>query len=214
MMLKTNFFGDSNIGLYGYASDKYCLLGCSPKGLKKIKAALKVPVHAFTFMNTQFAGMFSAGNSRGIVASKLVYEIRRLEEKMDILALDTRYTALGNLVLMNDKGIILSPLLRRHKNEISKFFGLPCEISKVAGLNVVGSAGIATNKGCLLHAKAREKEAALVSKTLGVPVDTGTVSFGSYYVKSGIIANSNGAAVSGSSSGVELGKISEALGFL
>src|SRR3989338_7924783 len=137
MMLKTNFFGDGNIGLYGYASDKYCLLGCGPKGLKKIREALRVPVHASTFMNTQFAGMFSAGNSRGIVASKLIYEIKRLEEKMDVLALDTRYTALGNLVLMNDKGIILSPLLKRHKNAIGKFFGLPCEISKVAGLNVV-----------------------------------------------------------------------------
>ncbi len=212
MIIKTSFFGDPNIGLYGYATDKYCMLGCNSKNNRKIKEALKVPVNVFRFMNTEFAGMFSAGNSHGIVASRVIGfdELK----KTGVLHLDTKYTAIGNLVLMNDNGIILSPLLRRHKSEIEKFFGLPCEVTTVAGLRIVGSAGIATNKGCLLYPKTKEKEKEIIEKTLGVTSDIGTVNFGSYFVKSGIIANSHGAAVSDRSSGIEMGKISEALGFV
>ncbi len=212
MIIKTSFFGDSNIGLYGYATDKYCMLGCNSKNNKRIKEALKVPVNVFRFMNTEFAGLFSAGNSHGIIASKVIGfdELK----KTGVLQLDTKYTAIGNLVLMNDNGIILSPFLRKHKAGIEKFFGLPCEVTTIAGLRIVGSAGVATNKGCLLHPKVKEKEREIIEKTLGVTPDMGSVNFGSYLVKSGIIANSHGAAVSDRSSGIELGKISEALGFV
>lgn len=212
--LKTTFKGDPNIGLYGFATDSYAFFGSSPD--KKVKEVLGVKIITSTILYTEFAGMFLAGNSQGIVVPKILeeYELPRVEKLFDVLVVNSRYTSLGNLVVMNDNGIILSPLLRRNKKQFEKFFGLEAEVTTIAGINVVGSVALATNKGCIAHPKIRQKEVALVERTLDVTLNIGTVSFGSRFVKAGLIANSKGFLVSTATSGSELGRINEALGFL
>jgi len=213
-ILRTNFLGDPNIGLYGFATDKYCMLGIKHKP-DKLKA-LDVKLNISTAMNSSLPSLFIAGNSFGIAVPALMelYELRHLEKLFNVLVLDTDYTAIGNLVLLNDKGAVLSPLLRKHKGDIKNFFGIPCEVSKVAGTVVTGSAAITTNRGCLVHPKVKEDEKKLIEETLQVKVDIGTVNFGSPFVKSGIIANSKGLVVSEACSGPELGRITETLGFV
>jgi len=215
-ILRTNFSGDPNIGLYGFATDKYCLMGLRQKVNKKIKTALGARLHVTSALHTDFASLFIAGNSTGIVVPRILedYELLQIKKSFDnVLVLDTDYTAIGNLILLNDKGIILSPLLRKQKDVVKKFFDLPCVVSRVAGTVVVGSAGVVTNKGCLLHPKVKPSEKNLIEATLQVHSDIGTVNFGSSFVKSGIIANSHGLVVSESCSGPELGRINEVLGF-
>ena len=114
-LLHTNFDGDPNLGLYGFATDSYCFLGV-PIVKKSYKDALKVPVRQCTVLETSLAGMFCAGNSSGMVVPSVIeeYEIDKIRKEFDnLLVLKTQYTALGNLMLMNDNGIILSPLLKR-----------------------------------------------------------------------------------------------------
>ncbi len=216
MFLRANFNGDPNIGLYGFATDKYVLLGLQPKMSKKIEEVLNVKASYSTVLYTDFPGIFCTGNSHGIVVPMILreYEIDKLKELFDsILVLDTDYSALGNLILLNDNGVILSSLLRKHKKEIREFFRLPCEVSKIAGTNMVGSMAIATNKGCIAGSGIRKNEIKILEDVLGMELGIGTVSFGSRFVRSGIIANSNGCVVSDTSSGPEMGRISEALGF-
>lgn len=214
MFLKTTFRDDPNIGLYGFATDKYAFFGSSPE--RKVKETLGVKIITSTILHTDFAGMFVAGNSQGIAVPKILeeYELPRVEKLFEVLVVNSRYTSLGNLVVMNDNGIILSPLLRRNKQQFEKFFGLSCAITTIAGINVVGSVALATNKGCIAHPKIRQKEVALIERTLDVTLNIGTVSFGSRFVKAGLIANSNGFLTSPQTSGPELGRINEALGFL
>ncbi len=214
-LILTNFYGDPNIGIYGFATDEYCLLGFGGKIAKRMRA-LKVPVKVCKAMNTSLVGMFCAGNSSGILVPKAIgeHETSSIEKAGDVLIIDSLYTALGNLVLMNDKGIVISPFLRRHRKDMADFFGIPCEISTIAGIRVVGSVAIANSKGCLVHPRIREKEKRIVEKTLGVPANVCTVNFGSPFLRSGIIANSSGLAVSDQSSGIETGKINEGLGFV
>ena len=215
-LLETNFNGDPNLGLYGFATDSYFFLGIST-AKKQFKNTLKVPFHNSTVLETSLAGIFCTGNSTGIVIPKIMeeYEIDKIKKIFDnVLVLKTKYTALGNLIMMNDNGVVLSPLLKSKKENIEKFFDIPCSVSKIAGLNVVGTAGLATNKGCIVHPKIKDTEKKVISKTLGVDIEISTVSFGSPFVKSGIIANSKGVLVSDASSGPEMGKITEALGFL
>ena len=217
MILRENFYGDVNIGLYGFATDKYCFLGLHLKVNKKIEDALGVPVHVSTLLGTDFAGIFTAGNSSGIAVSEHVemHELDALRKTFDdVLVLNTRFTALGNLVLINDNGIIISPLLRKSRKEIESFFKLSCVVSAIAGISVTGSCAIATNKGCVVHPKIKPVEKKLIEETLGVPVDISTASFGTPFVKSGVIANSQGLIISTSSSGPEMGRISEVLGFV
>lgn len=213
---QANINGDPNIGLYGFATDNYCFVGASGKIKERFNRALKVRIFSCPAMNTDFAGLFVAGNSHGVIAPKILeeYELDRIKKIFNVLVLDSDFSAIGNLVLMNDHGIILSPLIRKHKNKIEKFFSLQCAVSGIAGTSVVGSAAVATNRGCLAHPKIREREIGLIEDVLRVKVEIGTVNFGSSFVKSGIIANSHGFIASTASSGPELGRINEALGFL
>lgn len=215
-ILRTNFYGDPNIGLYGFATDKYCIMGSKRKENKKITKTLGVKLHVSSAMSTALASLFITGNSIGLVMAKIMedHEMNPLKKSFSVLTLDTDYTAVGNLVLLNDNGIIISPLLRKHANEIKKFFDIPCEVSKIAGTIVVGSAAIATNKGCLLHPHVKGAEKKIIEDVLEVKADIGTVNFGSPFVKSGIIANSRGLVVSEACSGPELGRINETLGFV
>lgn len=220
---KINFSGDPNIGLFGFATDKYCLLGVESKKIfRKVSDVLKVPVFHSSFLRTELLGIFSTGSSNGIIIPGIadddeVEGIKKTSEKIfgdeRVMLLDTNF-ALGNMILMNDNGIILSSLLRKHGSAMERFFGIPCKISTIARLGVVGSLALATNKGCLVHPRASKQEIEMLEKTLGVPVDVGTVGFGSPFPGAGVIANSHGFVAAKESSGYELGRIDEALGFL
>lgn len=216
--LRTNFDGDPNLGLYGFATDEYCVIG-SERYAAKVSEVLKVRTYALSALSMDLVRIFCTGNSRGAVIPGILEEFDphftdKLRKHLRVLAIGSRYTSVGNLLLMNDNGIILSPLLKRHKRELEKIFGIKCEVSTIARLNIVGNLGFATNKGCLLHPKVRESEKRLIEKTLEVGADVCTVNFGSPYPGAGIIANSNGFVVSEATSGPELGRITDVLGFL
>jgi len=68
-VLKTNIHGNSNIGLYMFCNDKFCLVGKSVEDIKiaEIERALKVPVHKITIAGTDLIGAFIAGNNNKII---------------------------------------------------------------------------------------------------------------------------------------------------
>lgn len=215
---RLNFDGDPNIGLHGFATDKYCFIG-NERYAAKIKDTLKVKAYSIPLLDMDLIKILCTGNSHGIVMPTLVrdfdeYSFGKAKKQLEVLAIETRYTGVGNLLLMNDNGIIISPLLKPAKAKIDKFFGLPSEVVTIAGMNLVGSLGFATNKGCLLHPKVREREKKIIEKILKVDADITTVNFGSPYPGSGIIANSNGCILSTESSGPEMGRITDVLGFI
>ena len=215
---RMDFEGDPNLGLYGFATDKYVLTGMnSKKVLQRIEKVLRVKPISTMMLNTGFAGIFCRGNSHGIVLSEIMkgHELPSLKKMLDnVLVLKTDYSAMGNLILMNDNGVIISPLIKSHTREISEFFSIPCEATSIARSQIVGSLGLATNRGCLVHPRTTDSEKRKIKDVLGVDVDIGTVNFGSPFPSTGTIANSNGFIASDESSGPELGRITEALGFI
>jgi len=206
----TDFNKDFNLGLYGFATEKYVFLGKYIYLKKDFPDKIKIIKN--TVANTNLAGVFCVGNSSGIVvSSEIPYiekEFEEIEEK--IYFLKTKYTALGNLVLMNDKGCLISYLIKNYKEKIEKFFGLDCEVASKKYF-VIGSLGIATNKGCLVSPLIDENEIKKIEKVLKIKVDTGTANFGSYYIGSCIIANSKFALISPKTTGIEMAKIEETL---
>lgn len=209
--------GDTNIGMYVFADDKHCITGHVGKKLTlSIEKHLKIKNVSVELFNTSFAGIYINGNSKGLILPKILRDFggREIEDHVNVFYLNTNYSALGNLLLMNDNGAIVSSLLSRHKKEIEKFFELRCAITKIANTIIVGKAGVATNKGCLLHRDTTQKQLKLIQDVLGVSADIGTVNFGSPYVGAGVIANTNGFIAGEATSGPELGRIEEALGFL
>lgn len=210
----TDFNKDFNLGLYGIATDRYIVIGSgiATGSIEDNENLKNVKIIKTSVANTNFAGIFLSGNSNGIVVSK---EIPRIENELknigcDILFLDTKYTALGNLILMNDKGCVISHLLKRQKEKIERFFGIECEIASKK-FAVIGSLGVATNVGCLVSPLISYEEIKKIEKALKVKVDVGTANFGSYFIGACILANSKVAIVSPKNSGIELSKIEEVL---
>jgi translation initiation factor 6 len=213
--LKTNFNTDPNIGLYGFATDEYCLLGSKPKKkiFEKIKKTVGVVVKVSTVGGSELAGLFSVGNKNGIILTKIVeeYELKRLKKMFDVNigVLKSKETAIGNLIVCNDKGCLISKSLKKYRKKIFDILDVEVEVGRIAGLDIVGSITIASNRGCLCHRDANEDELKMIEELLKVKADIGTVSYGSPFVKSGIIVNSNGVIFSEQTTGPEMGRIEE-----
>ena len=213
--LKANFNGDPNVGLYGFATDDYCLLGLEPskKVMTKIKSTLKADIKIATVGGIELTGLFAAGNKNGLVLTKIIeeHELKKLKNIFDLNfeILKSRETAIGNLILCNDKGCLISERLKRFKANISDALGCEVDIGTVADLDIVGSVAIASNTGCLCHRETREDEMKKIEELLNVKVDIGTTSYGSPFIKAGIIVNSRGVVFSEQTTGAEMGRISE-----
>ncbi len=215
---KLTFQKDPNIGLFGFATDKFCLINkfVTRKDVKRIKDVLKVDIIKCSLLGTPLIGIFVSGNSNGVILSNLIYEneIKHLEKQTDVLVLNTNYTAMGNLVLANDKGCVISAKLKTYIKEIGDFLKVKVGIGTIAGLDLVGSLAVCNNKGCIIHKGATKEEVKFISRILKVNTDKGMVNFGNSWVKSGLIANSNGFLIGNQTTGPEVGRCSEVLGFL
>ncbi len=218
MIAKLDFHKDPNIGLFSFASDKFCLVNrfIRNKELNLIKKVLKVPVYRTSVLGTGLIGIFTAGNSQGIVISDRIYseEIEEMQRNFDVLVLETRHTAFGNLILSNDNGCIVSKDLEKFRKDIRDFLGVETRVGTIGGMDLVGSLAICNSNGCLVHKWAKEKEKKLIERILDVSVSPGSVNFGNSWVKSGLIVNSKGFLAGEQTSGPELGIASETFGFV
>ena len=223
-VLQTDFFGDHNLGLFSTMSEEFCLIG-NPLSKKKSSDIAKVTgakLFQTTIANSEIVGIFCSMNSNGIVIPKITTdrEIAALkkfgkENDLNINMIGTKFTALGNVVLCNDNGAVVSNLVSaKDKKTIEDCLGVPAEYSTVAGLDSVGSCGLATNKGCILHRDATDEEIKTVDGTLKVESDIGTANYGSPFVGSCVIGNSNGVVAGDSTTGPEITRIMEALQLL
>lgn len=219
-LLKTDFNGNFNVGLYIYATDEYCLIGHDvPQELvKDIQETLKVPIHKITIAGTGLLGVFLAGNKNCLLIPKIAFseeieEIKKL--KINYKIIDTKLTALGNNILCNDNGCIINPDFgKTEETEIKEALKVPVKRGKIAGLVIVGALAAMNKKGCLLHRDAEDFEIQFIEDTLNIKVTTGTINFGSPYIKSGIVVNSNGFIVGSISGGPEIQNADISLGFL
>ncbi|MDI6887479.1 MAG: translation initiation factor IF-6 [Candidatus Thermoplasmatota archaeon] len=209
----------AHIGILCRADDSVCVVppDLSPKMVTAIKKTLNVEVIPITICNTSLIGAMLILNSHGAVVTELAYdsEAKKLKEHLPLVTISDKLNAIGNNVLANDTHGLVHPQLSKETIEILES-ALMIEVAKgtVAGLKTVGSAGVVTNKGLLLHPETTEEELDFLKDFFKLPVYLGTVNFGFPYVGSAIVANSKGAIVGKNTTGIELGIIEEALGFV
>lgn len=211
-IMQANFNGDPNLGIFGFATDKYCILGPRLSSHKRIESILGTKAYVCPVFGTEISGIFSAGNSSGILVPCTIEdeEIASLEKAAEVLKLKTKYTAIGNLVLINDRGCIISRLIKEEKERIEKFFGIECGVFE-SNVCVIGSSALANNKGCIVHPGFEEEEMKQIEKCLKVECQQGTSNFGSPFVGSCSIVNSKGIVVSEQSTGIEVSRMEEIL---
>jgi translation initiation factor 6 len=222
--LQTDFYGDHNVGLFAKASDKVCIAGStlSDKSISQLEKVLKVPVVRSTVANSEVVGIFCAVNSNGLLLPKIAsdQEFGALkaalnEHGMAVERVGGKFTALGNLVLCNDKGVAVSRLLSKKELEkVEDVLGVEADYCTAGGLDSIGSCGLASNKGCVMHRDSTEEELDRVQDLLGAETDVGTGNFGSPFVGSCAIANSNGIVAGESTTGPEITRMMETLGLV
>jgi translation initiation factor 6 len=218
------FQGDPNIGLYGVATDKFCLVGNSiqKEDLKKIEQILKVPVFQVGLYGSELIGLFCVANSKTVLLPDIVYprELKILKEKLKELdvsvhIIKTEHTALGNCILLNDKKCVISTVYdKKIFAEIKKILkDIDLTQHDIAETSIPGSVGKITNKGGIFSPNLSDAEIKKIEKQFGFEIGLGTVNMGNPFVSSGILANSFGFIIGGFSSGYEISRVDESLGF-
>ncbi|MHA1654793.1 MAG: translation initiation factor IF-6 [Candidatus Thorarchaeota archaeon] len=220
-MARTDFEGDSNVGAFAIATDRFVFVSpnMSEKSLAVIKKTFNLPLVMSTVATLDAVGIMSSANSNGIIVPYTTTdeELAQLRKRSEVPVdwIDSKMTALGNIVLANDNGAIChSEFDSAARQKISDVLDVEVVPGTVARLPIVGSNTIATNVGAVVHPLATEEEMEMIAELLKVDVEAGTVNRGSPYTRLGVIANTDAMIVGSETTGVELAHISQVLGLV
>ena len=220
MLRRVDIVGNPNIGVFILATDDLAIVPYNilDERVELIKEILEVDVVKSSISGSSLIGSLAVANSNGIVVSPHVLdrEVKQFEDLgLKVAILPGNYTAVGNIVACNDKGAIASPFLSQEAiSVIEKTLDVQVESSSIVGSDIIGSLISVTNKGFLIDKRAVQAEINLAQEVFGVEGDIGTVGKGISLVGACTIANSKGAIVAKDSTGPEMARVEEALGFL
>ncbi len=220
MLKRVDIVGNPNVGVFTLATDDLAIVPYNLLDEKAeiIKETLEVDVVKSSISGSSLIGSLAVANSNGMVVSPHVLdrEIRQFEELgINVATVPGQYTALGNIIAANDKGAIVSPFLSNEAiSIIEETLDVNVEATSMVGSDIIGSLIQVTNKGFLISSKAVKSEIKFAQEVFGVEGDIGTVGRGIALVGACSIANSNGAIVAKDSTGPEMARVEEALGFL
>lgn len=215
--LIVNFNSNPNVGLYGFATDKYCLIGgeVPEKFYSKIGEVLGVKVIPLTIAGTSLLGVFLNGNNKILLVPSIVFpqELEVLNKnKIKYAIIDTKYTCLGNNLIITDKaGIASNDYGQKDLKQFKDALGFDIISAKIANHSTLGSLAVHNKNGILCHHDILENEAKLLKKILKLEINTGTVNMGSPFVGSGILCNSKGMLIGDLSGGPEIVNADQAL---
>jgi translation initiation factor 6 len=213
-----DIYRSPNIGVFLKGNDRFLLV---PKGLAQTKTdklcnSLQVVAVPASIGESRLLGPLISMNGNGVLVSRLaedseITEIRKATG-MNVHRLESKLTAVGNLVVANDRCALVSPVLdARAISEVRDVLGTEVERTPIGEYHQVGSFVVATNKGAAVYPGLDEKEVGRIGALLGVDAYPTSVNSGVPYVASGLIANSRNAVVGSQTTGPELVFITRAL---
>jgi translation initiation factor 6 len=219
MIRQLDFYNYPYVGIYAANTENLVILPPDlPSSLIQEVAEVLEVEPVLTLVNeSSLVGSMLTGNSNGFIVSDLATdrEFDILSKHAPVERLKDRMTAAGNIILVNDTAALVHPgLTDKNIEVIGKTLKVDVKRGTIGGLKTVGMAGCATNKGLLVHPRATEEELAKLEELFKLPVDIGTVNFGSPLVGSAILATTKGLITGIRTSGPELGRIEDALGFI
>lgn len=220
-MLRAALSGSSHVGVFARATDS-CLLvrpDIDDDLVADFEEELETQAITTTIGGSNTVGALVAGNENGLVTSSRIAprERERIQAVTDlpITELPGRINAAGNVVLANDTGAYVHPDLPREAvRAVTDGLDVPVERGELGGVRTVGTAAVATERGVLCHPKSSDGELDRLEDLLAVPADIGTVNYGGPLVGSGLVANRAGYIAGQGTTGPELGRIEDALGYV
>lgn len=220
MLQLLDFNENPNVGIYCRANDSIVFLqkSLTKKTKNKISSTLDAEIVELSIVDSTIVGSLLALNSSGAVVTNFADEettSKIREQGLDVFVFDDVINAAGNDILVNDNGALIHPDIKDHSmKKIGETLGVPVQRGTIASLKTVGMAAVVTNKGCLCHPKINDDEKKLLEDLFDVETMIGTVNHGFPMIGSGLVANTKGAIIGNLTTGIEMGRIEEALGFL
>ena len=218
MIHKYNVYRSPNVGLFLRANDNTLLIpfGFADTKTKKIKEYLNVKkIMHVSIAGTRLIGPMTVMNNNGMLLPSTASdeEIQILRQTgLNVERLQSKFTAIGNLILANDKGAIVSSLFNGEVHQsIRDVLGVPIQTMSICGYVQVGSMVVTTNDGAIVHPNATDREIKSIAEILQVEAEPATINGGSPFLSSGIIANFKSAIVGSLTTGPELIMITRAL---
>ena len=220
-LLQKDLFNSPYSGVFCATNDLVTLVppGIPEDDMEAISEALGTKVEVITIGGSSVLGTLIAMNNKGVLVSNLItsLELEKLEEITATLALNLgvlseRSNAIGNNFLLNDSGGFCNERLsKQSKVEAEKIFEVAITSQSLNEMDTLGMIGCVNTKGGLCHPEISDNEKEVMEKVLKIPVMEGTVNFGMPLVGAGVISSSKGAICGRQSTGVELGRVEEAL---
>ena len=205
-IIKYDVYRGPNLGVYISANDNTILIpmGFAQSKAEKLAKYLNADYLYTSIANTRLIGALSIMNNKGILLPKTAFlnefDFLKKETSLEVGVLDSKYTALGNIICANDKGAVVSPWLSKEECQTIKDVLGVTEVvqKKIAGFNQIGAVMIANNSGAAIHPEADEEDMKTFANLLGVKIEQSSINNGIPYVSSGILANNHSTVVVGS----------------
>ena len=220
-LLQKDLFNSPYSGVFCVTNDLLTLVppGIPDDDVAAIGDALGTTVKVITIGGSSVLGTLVATNNKGLLVSNLVtsLELEKLEKwcknlNLNLGILSERANAIGNNFLLNDSGGFCNERLSSSSiKDAEGIFEVAVKSQSFNGMDTLGMIGCVNNNGGLCHPDIDENERKIMQEVLDVPVMEGTVNFGMPLVGAGVIASSKGAVCGRQSTGVELGRVEEAL---
>lgn len=216
-VILADVFGSPNIGVYCFCNENVAIVppGLTNRKLNQFAETLGVQVCKTTIGGSTLVGAMVTGNSNAVLVPHIIrdYELERIKKLAKVVVVNSKWTALGNVVLANDLGAVVHPDAPNEILEsVSGDLGVEPAPGMIGTLAFVGALAIATNKGALVSPNALQDEQSVIESALHVEVDVSSTNGGVPFVKSGILANSKGAVVGPLTRGAELMQVTRTLG--
>ena len=202
------------VGIFAVVTERIALLPYAvvPKEQVKFKELFDVEIIKTKLADSSLLGVMCAGISDRFVVSELALdsEIEMLKQAGLHIKRIGGLTAIGNLLRVNESGGIASRVLTRQQlTEIESFLKVKLTVTRVASLDIVGSAVVATDNGFIAHPNTLKEEFSMLKKSFGVEGIVTTLNYGDKFVGNDAVANSRAMLVGNRTTAFELLKIND-----
>ncbi|MCG2879857.1 MAG: translation initiation factor IF-6 [Vulcanisaeta sp.] len=213
-----SMYGSSTIGVYIFTNNSVTVIPMDTpeKVINTIRDTLGTEVVRVTLAKSPLIGVFMVGNDNGVLVPSIVTEdeikeLRRFD--LNVAVIRTRYTAIANLILTNNKKTVISPIIEReYVDLIRDVLGTEVIVDEICGTYLVGSIAVANSKGVLLSPDAKEDDVRKVREFFNATVDVGTVNRGRSFIRGGLVINDRGGLVGSDTTGFEIVRIMQVFG--
>ena len=199
MATKIQFNNSNDIGVFAKLTNAYCVVSDTGSesfySLFESDIGSEIPIIHTSIGGTKNIGRLTCGNKNGLLVPNTTteQELQNLKNNLpdiEIKIIESRFTALGNVISCNDNVAIVHPELDKETEEIiSDTLGVEVIRKTIAGNVLVGSYCVVSNKGGLVHPMTSKAELDELSNLFKIPMVAGTINRGSDLISAGCCVN-------------------------